>query len=187
MQRLARRALPALVVAAMAAASSPARATPPIGVLGKPSYVGITTDIGMPDILSLAVTVRPLWWLRLSGGGNTTLWSGGLGGGVTFVPLKRLLSPSLTLDAGHVFATDVGGIPKTFGIGVTAQRVGFDYASAHAGLEIGAQRKYTISIRAGASFLNLDSDPDGTMPSSFSHANLRVWTFSGKVAFTVFL
>jgi hypothetical protein len=152
-----------------------------------PSYVGLTFDLGMPDIIGLGVVVRPLWWLRLQAGANTDLFSGGLGGGVVFVPLKRRLSPAVSVDGGHVFAADTHGVPKAFGINVDAQIVSYDYGSLHAGLEWTVNRRVSLSARAGVSFIDLSAVPDGTKPTNIKSADLHVWTPSGKLAVTVYL
>jgi hypothetical protein len=162
-------------------------ATAPAPKPKHPSYVGLTFDVGMPDIIGLGVVVRPLWWLRLQAGGNTDLFSGGLGGGVVFVPLKRRLSPAISVDGGHLFAANTHGVPKAFGINVDGQIVAYDYASLHAGLEWAVNRRVSLSARAGVSFIDLSAVPDGSKPTSIKSADLHVWTPSGKLAVTVYL
>jgi hypothetical protein len=153
----------------------------------RPSYVGLTFDLGMPDIMSLALVVRPLWWLRLQAGGSTDFFSGGLGGGVVFVPLRYRFSPGISIEGGHMFTAPTLGVPRAFGVKVDGQRVGYDFASLHAGLEVAVHRRVSLSARFGVSFIDLTAVPDGTRPSSFVSADLKIWTPSGKLALTVFL
>jgi hypothetical protein len=160
---------------------------PPAPKPPRPSYVGLTFDLGMPDIIGLGVVVRPLWWLLLQAGANTDLFSGGLGGGVVFVPLHRRLSPALSVDGGHVFPANTHGVPPAFGIKIDGQIVGYDYASMHAGLEFAINRRVSLSARAGVSFIDLSAVPDGSKPSNIKSADLHIWTPSGKLAVTVYL
>lgn len=180
MSRLCRASSLAVVVLSLVATT--ARADAP----RRESIVGFSFDLGMPDVIGVGVVVRPLHWLRLSAGGSTALFSGGLGGGVSFVPLRRKLSPSFSVAAGHVFASDVNGVPRAFGINITDQRVGYDYASLHAGVAWAPIRRVSLSLEAGVSFINLTAVPDGDKPS-FENATLRVWTPSGRLGVTVFL
>jgi hypothetical protein len=153
----------------------------------RPSWVGLTFDLGMPDIIGVGLVVRPLWWLRVQAGGNTDLFSGGLGGGVVFTALRHRFSPAFSLDGGHVFAANTHGVPKAFGLNVDGQIVGYDYASAHAGLEIAINRRVSLSARGGVSFIDLTAVPDGSKPSPIKSADLHIWTPSGKLAVTVYL
>ena len=152
-----------------------------------PPYVGLTFDLGMPDIIGVGVVVRPLWWLWLQAGASTALFSGGLGGGVEFVPLRHRFSPAVSVDGGHVFPANTHGVPRAFGIKVDGQIVGYDYVSLHTGLEIAINRRISLSARAGVSFIDLSAVPDGSKPSPIKSADLHIWTPSGKLALTVFL
>lgn len=178
----------ALAAAAPAVADSPSIfANTPSSITGKRSYLGLTFDLGMPDVIGVAITARPLPWLHVQAGGSTCIFTGGVGGAVSFIPLKYLLSPSFTLAGGHVFSADTNGVPAAFGIKIDGERIGYDYASAHFGIDFGARQRVHLSLQAGASFLEMSADPDGTRPTNFNHATLHVWTPSGRLAVTVFL
>jgi hypothetical protein len=157
----------------------------------RPSYVGLTFDLGLPDIIGLGLVVRPVWWLRLQAGGSTDLFSGGLGGGVVFVPLRRRFSPGISLEGGHVFAAQTLGVPNAFGINADGQRVGYDYAALMAGLEVAINRRVSLSGRAGVTFVELSAVPDGTKPqppmAKVIGASIQEWLVAGKIAVTVFL
>lgn len=153
----------------------------------RPSYVGLTFDLGMPDIIGVGVVVRPLWWLRLVAGGSSDLFSGGLGGGVVFVPLRRRLSPAISVDGGHVFPSATRGVPRAFGVNVDGQIVGYDFVSLQAGLEFAINRRVSLSACTGVSFIDVSAVPDGSKPTNIKSADLHVWSPAGKVAVMVYL
>jgi hypothetical protein len=152
-------------------------------------YVGLTLDVGLPDILGLAIAARPAGWLRLFAGGSTDLFSGGIGGGATLIPLRTMASPSLTVEGGHVFAAATHGIPQKIGIPVDGQRIGYDYFDAHAGLEVGAQKRVSFFLHAGISYIDMSVRPEGANAASagFKDASLRIWGPSAKLGLSVFL
>jgi hypothetical protein len=152
-----------------------------------PSWLGIQIDLGAPDLLGLALVGRPMWWMRLQLGGSTDLFSGGINGGVTVVPLKSIVSPSLTVEGGHVFSAETHGIPRSIGIPVDGYKVGYDYFDAHLGMEVGAQKRVCFFIHAGISYLDIAIAQDKGTNMQFSNAALKVWGPSAKLGLLVYL
>ena len=147
-----------------------------------PSHAfGVTVEAGAPELVAVRLVVRPRTWLRIGAGPVTDLFSAGVSGGVTIVPLKSLVSPSLTVDGGYLFDGDTHGIPQKFGVPIGDGHAAYGFADGHAGLEIGANRRACFFIHAGVSYIDLTARADG-----FSAAHVRAWSPSGKLGFSAF-
>jgi hypothetical protein len=119
--------------------------------------LGVMLDVGAPDGIGFSAVVRPLPWLRFNTGLTTNTLSIGVRGGVSLVPFSTLFSPSLNADLGHYFDADfnqlidkLGGIPLQASSPVG--EVGYNYAGASLGLEIGRPERFSFSLRAGLSY-----------------------------------
>jgi hypothetical protein len=150
-------------------------------------YVGLMLDVGVPDLIGLALAARPVPQLRLHLGGTTDMFSGGIQGGATYIPLRTIASPSLTVEGGYVFTANTHGIPQSLGIPIEGSRIGYSHFDAHAGLEVGAQKRVTFFLHAGISYLDISVTPDPGTDQGFKNASLRVWTPSAKLGLTVYL
>jgi prepilin-type processing-associated H-X9-DG protein len=148
--------------------------------------LGVTLEVGAPDLVGLRLTVRPLSWLRLNLGPSTDLFGAGVAGGITAIPLRGLVSPSLTVDGGYFFAADARGIPQAFGIPLDPGRVGYGYVDGHVGLEIGAHRRVCFFLHAGVSYVDLTVHPRPG-GAGFSSAHMTLWGPSAKLGLTVFI
>jgi hypothetical protein len=120
-------------------------------------------------------------------GAITPFFSGGIGGEVMFVPLPRKVSPLVSVSAGHVFDSDLHGVPLAFGVKIDGQQVGYDYASLEGGVAYSPIPRVSLTLQMGVNFTNLTAVPDDAKPS-FKNATLHIWTVpSGRLAVTVFL
>ena len=135
-----------------------------------------------PNLVGVRLTVRPRAWLRLGLGPVSDLFSAGIGAGVTLVPWKWLVAPSLTVDGGYLFDGDVRGLAHTLGVPVGSGRAAYGYVNGHAGLEIGANRRVCFFVHAGVSYVDLVAHADG-----FTAAHLKLFGPSAKLGLTVFL
>jgi hypothetical protein len=147
-----------------------------------PHAFGVTLEAGAPDLVGVRLTVRPRSWVRLNVGPVSDLFSAGIGGGVTVVPLRTLVAPSLTIDGGYLFDGDTRGIPQALGVPIGNGRAAYGYLDAHAGLEIGANRRVCFFVHAGVSYVDLTAHGDG-----FAAAHLKLFGPSAKLGLTVFL
>ena len=132
--------------------------------------LGVVVEAGAPELVGVRLTVRPRRWIRLGVGPVSDLFSAGIAGGVTVVPLKSLVSPSLTVDGGYLFDGDTRGIPQKLGVPIGAGRAAYGYLDAHAGLEIGANRRVCFFVHAGVSYVDLTAHGDG-----FASAHLKLF------------
>jgi hypothetical protein len=122
--------------------------------------LGAQLSVGVPQGLALAAAVRPLPWLRAHGGLGYG-FGPGVQGGVTFLPWQGVVAPTLTLEAGHFFETDVsddfeGEFPDAFD--PSLRKFGYDFYSAQLGVELGSQRGLAFFLRAGLAWLRSGLD-----------------------------
>jgi hypothetical protein len=142
--------------------------TPPAPSL---PWLGIMTDIGVPDGAQGSLVVRPWKALRFSLGGGYNMISKGVRAGVTLLPFGR--GPALAVEAGRYFQGDANAaVTKVAGPGFSGidllNNVGYDYANAHAGLDFGYKR-VTFYIHGGMSYLR-GVVPKENLNSSFNRA-----------------
>jgi hypothetical protein len=146
-----------------------------------PHPLGVTLAVGAPDLIGVRLTVRPRPWVRIGVGPDSDLFSAGVGGGVTFVPWKWLVAPSLTVDGGYLFDGDTRGIPQKLGIPVGNGHAAYGYVDGHVGLEVGANRRVCFFVHGGVSYVDLTAHGD-----SFATAHLKLFGPSAKLGLTVF-
>ncbi len=116
---------------------------------------GIMVDAGVPDGAHVSIVYRPHSWLRLHGGGGYNGISKGARAGATWMPLQTIIRPVLVCEAGRYFEGDanpllrrITGDPEAMSAALS--QVGYDYANARAGVEIGSAR-VTFYLHAGFS------------------------------------
>ncbi len=134
-------------------APAPAAARP------SPTRFGVLFDAAFPDGLALSLAWRPHWAFRLSAGGTYNLIGAGIRGGISAVPFQSAVTPSLSLDLGHVFSSDMGTAVRLFGnrlpetLQPLLKSVSYDYADLLLGLEVGSQRRFNFYLKAGVSWI----------------------------------
>jgi hypothetical protein len=133
--------------------------------------LGLMLDAGIPDGASISGVYRPFSWLRTELGGSYNMISKGVRGGVSLIPFG--MGPSATLEAGHYFDGDANGIARNFAgasfqdKGVL-QRIGYDYANAHLGLDFG-MRRVVLFVHGGMSYIRANiHNANSAIPSSVS-------------------
>jgi hypothetical protein len=198
------------VIAALAALAwaSPAAASPPPEKLSAlaaapadPPRIGAGVDLGLPDGATVSIVARPIRSIRAHAGLSHNLISLGERAGITWVPLSWWASPTLSVEYGHYAEGNANPLvrmisgDRTFSSAVL-DRVGYNYANAHVGLELG-RRWFTFYLHAGVSRVtgavhNLSaetmSQSAGTTSVSFGRdPSVRLWSVSGRVGFIVYL
>jgi hypothetical protein len=121
--------------------------------------LGVGLDAGVPDVLGLNLAYRPLSFVRLQGG---PLFNGaGLGarGGISLMPFNSVVSPSLTVEYGHYFASNVRAPLSSLGVSLgpvepVLSRLSYGFANAHLGLEVGSPQRFQFFFRAGLSYIH---------------------------------
>jgi len=180
-----------LTVFCLLTLASPALASPPAPdtdtdevpelQVPKLKQFGFSLQSGVPDGVTGSAVYRPFPWLRTQLGAGYNLVGIGVHGGATVIPFGW--GPSFTLEAGRYFEGNANGIARTMtGGGFTnsamLERVGYDYANAHLGFEIG-NGSYTFFLHGGMSYMatriNGVNDVLGDMAANMgSDTTLRV-------------
>jgi hypothetical protein len=163
--------------------------------------IGAGADLGLPDGATVSIVVRPIRSLRAHAGLSHNLISLGERAGITWVPLSWWASPTLSLEYGHYAEGNANPLARAVSGDATLSsavldRVGYDYANAHLGVELG-RRWFTFYLHAGVSRVtgavrNLSaetmSQSAGSTSVSFAKdPNVRLWSVSARVGFIVYL
>src|SRR5947207_135786 len=100
-------------------------------------WMGLMMDAGVPDGAQASLVLRPWKALRFSLGGGYNMISKGVRAGVSILPFGR--GPSLSVEAGRFFDGDANAAARKYMSSLDdvsiLQRVGYDYANAHLGLD----------------------------------------------------
>jgi hypothetical protein len=126
-------------------------------------------DVGVPDGATTAVIVPLRPSVEVSAGMSYNGISPGVRVGVAWKPIRRWLTPTLSVDVGHYFDGDANPLVRlvtenpNFSSAVL-DRVGYDYVDAHAGVELG-RRALRFFIRAGVTRVAGTIHVVGTMTS----------------------
>lgn len=119
-------------------------------------HLGLTLQTGLPDGMTGSVVYRPWSWLRTQAGAGYNLIGVSVQGGVALIPFGW--GPSLSLEGGHYFDGNANSLARkmagpTFEDNALLERIGYDYANAHLGLELG-ERSFTFFIHGGMSYIS---------------------------------
>ncbi len=151
--------------------------------------LGVLFDVGFPDGFNIALTLRPLYWLRIHAGGSHNLVGFGVRGGASIVPLRGWISPSLVVEGGHFFEAGVDGILSGLVDAVDGDEFSYSYGNIHLGLEMGT-RQWSFFIHGGFSIIDINAKLSDTR---FSNLRLEdgvhgtVLTPSVKLGFVVYV
>lgn len=119
---------------------------------------GVSAAAGVPDGVVLSGVYRPLDFLRLSAGGSWNWFGFGLQGGAGVAPFHWPIDPTLDVEVGHYFESDMrwvadqsAGVPTE--VRPLLAHVGYSYANAQLGVELGSARRFVLFARVGLSYL----------------------------------
>lgn len=164
-------------------ASLPAPPPPPEEAAPAPRVelprFGLEVDAGAPEGLVLSALWRPVPYLRLWGGPNWNYAALGYHAGATVVPWAWAIAPTLSVEAGRYYSSDLTWLAKDSS-GVPAalepllKDVGYTYASLQVGLELGSPRGLALSIRGGLSYVSLVAHGTATVNASGGATGARV-------------
>lgn len=152
------RVLAALALLAAGAARAAEAPLPPPPPRADSPHLGIAFDAGFPSGASAALTFTPVAPVRIYAGPAWNYVSWGALGGVALIPFRLAVAPTLSGEIGRYFGADLTHFVNTSsgafaGTAPLLRSVGVTYAAAHLGLELGAQRGLTFSVRAGLAYL----------------------------------
>ena len=119
--------------------------------------LGLSAAAGVPDGAVVSAVYRPLDFLRLSAGASWNYFGFGVQGGVGLAPFHLAIDPTLNVEVGHYFDADMrwvadqsAGVPTE--LRPLLEKVGYNYANAQLGIEIGSARRFVFFVRAGLSY-----------------------------------
>ncbi len=123
---------------------------------------GLAIDAGLPEGAAVSLAFRPVPKIRFWAGPAWNYVSWGLQGGITAVVMRSVITPIISAEGGRYFKTDVSflarnsqGVPEE--LKPLLANMGSWYAAAHVGVEAGNPRGLSMSLRAGISYMVLDS------------------------------
>ncbi|MBU8895248.1 hypothetical protein DRW03_06745 [Corallococcus sp. H22C18031201] len=139
------------------------------------SPFGLMLDAGMPGGAGFSVAFRPSPHLQLHLGAAHNGLRGAARAGLTLLPLRGNVSPSLTLEAGHAQPADAQALSRrledrTQPPSSSMEGVGYTYASALVGFELHASRRLTFFVRGGVSCVQLQARGLAGLDEPFRHA-----------------
>lgn len=149
--------------------------------------LGLMVDAGAPDGAFLSAVLRPLHWLRIHAGAGHNLIGLGLRGGLSLIPFRGFISPTLDLEGGHSFKGDLRS-PYPSGEGIP-ETLGYSYGNAHLGIELGSDN-FRFFLRGGYSYVAAEADLGELDESGVrfdSPAELSLFTPSAKLGFIFYL
>jgi hypothetical protein len=163
--------------------------------------LGLMVDGGVPDGATASAVYRPFSWLRGELGMGYNMISRGARAGITLLPFGA--GPSATLEAGHFFEGNANGVARDlagagFHDAAVLQRVGYDFANAHLGLDFGT-RRVVFFIHGGMSYIraqvhNVNEQISSSMSSSTGTTvtfnqdpTVRIFAPSAKVGFIFYI
>lgn len=169
--------------------------------ISKPLPVlGLMLGAGVPDGATASATYRPFSWVRGEVGMAYNMISKGVRAGVSVLPFGA--GPSATLEVGHYFDGNANGIARSFAgssfqDSAILQRVGYDFANAHLGLDFGS-RRVVFFLHGGMSYIharihNVNDDVPGSTASGGTTVTfnqdptVRVVTPSAKLGFIFYI
>jgi len=164
--------------------------------------IGLMTDVGVPDAATASLVVRPVRALRAELGIAHDVVGPGVRGGLTWIPLRWWATPVLGVGYGRFFERDANPLVRTIAGDATFSsplfdRVGYDFAVARGGLELGRRvtffihagvARVTSSVRGVAQATNEAAAASGSMVTvTTTDPEVRIWTVSADLGLILYL
>ena len=185
---------------ATVAAEPTLTAQAPVSDTESAPHLGVMTDLGVPDGAAASLVVRPVRALRLELGVAHNSISPGARAGITWIPFRSWATPTFGVAYGRFFERDANPLIRTligdptFGSPLL-ERVGYDFANARFGLELG-RKHVTFFLHAGVSVvtatihnLGMAAQGDGSsmVTVSSTDPHVRLISASASLGFIVYL
>ncbi|HEX9399123.1 MAG TPA: hypothetical protein VF912_03345 [Anaeromyxobacter sp.] len=132
--------------------------------------LGVAIGGGFPDLATASLLFRPIANVRFFAGPSWGYIGWGVQGGVVLAPWDGWIVPTLSLEGGRLFRSDLsflakdkGGVPE--GIEPLLAKIDYQYAALDLGLELGSSRGFAFSIRLGLSYVSIKANGTATYTS----------------------
>jgi hypothetical protein len=147
-----------------------------------PHLLGLALDAGVPDGAGVSVIYRPWTFLRVAGGGLYNYAGYGVRGGVSVQPYW-IVAPSLGVEVGHYFPANLNRRLSQYGtvgddVAPLLEHVGYSFAQAQLGLEMGHPDWFVFFVRAGVGRLWLDVRGAEEVARRQSSTDVRITSMS---------
>ncbi len=148
----------------------------PAAAPGLPRF-GLAVDAGAPEGVVASALYRPFPALRIFAGPSWNYSALGFHAGATVVPWRFALTPTLSVEGGRYFSSDLSWLARD-SRGVPAalepllRDVSYAYGSLHAGLEVGSPSGLALSVSAGLSYLSVRSRGTATTTAGGARVEL---------------
>ena len=168
--------------------------------LHKGRKFGVQLDLGGPDGGGLTALFRPYWWLRVNAGLAYNIMGVGIRGGLTAIPVRWVVTPSVNFDLGHYFNGDFTKFvtPSNDAERALLQDTAYDFWSAQIGLEFGSEEGFAFYVKGGiahlsatvpgaevSAYMNSKGTTSGTVSAADAHFSALLPCFS--LGFTYFI
>ena len=115
--------------------------------------LALSLDAGVPDGAGISLHYRPWSFLRVGGGLLYNYAGYGARAEVSILP-RWVVAPALTLEAGHYFDANLNKRVSQYttvsdSVQPLLEQVGYTFANAQVGLEIGHPNWFVFFVRAG--------------------------------------
>jgi hypothetical protein len=128
---------------------------------------GVALGLGVPQAVTLDLLYRPIPWIRLSAGPTWDYVGWGMHGGVVLSPFRWFVTPTLGVELGRLFETDLNDFADVDpGLQPLLQRVDLQYVATTLGVEIGSQRGFSFALRVGLVWLTASTHGTGRLTES---------------------
>ncbi len=149
--------------------------------------LGAMVDVGVPDGALASLVVKPARWIGIHAGAGTNGVGPGFRAGLTLFPFQG--SFGLSFEVGRHLAGDANGLARMVSgdpalDATILDGVGYDWASAHLGLEVGG-RVVKVVMQAGASYV--DAELGAPAESTGGSVLVRGFVPSARLGLVVYL
>ena len=151
-------------------------------------FLGVVSDVGMPDGLYLGLVVAPADWMRLVAAVGSNSASLDYRGGLSLVPMGW--GPSFTAEVGHCNTAPTTSLLRTFftvpsWMQPYVQQLGYTYVNAHVGFDyrLGG---FTLFVHGGVTYLSgtLHS-PASVVVDSKTNTSIKIPEDGAVTAYTL--
>ena len=147
--------------------------------------LGLSLDAGVPDGAGISLHYRPWSFLRVGGGMLYNTAGYGARAEISILPYW-VVAPALTLEAGHYFDSNLNGRVSQYttvsdSVQPLLERVGYTFANAQVGFEIGHPDWFVFFVRAGVGRTWVDVHGAEGVAQRQSSGDVRVTSMTDPV------
>lgn len=117
-------------------------------------FIGMQFDLGVPDGIALGIVASPCqYWVKVTGAATSNGVGLGWRLGLILDPIDFGIGPSFTAEYGSYGMFNVSSLA-----GTDLPDVSYSYINLHGGIEFGDPKSFRFYLKAGPSWLFLETD-----------------------------